>query len=123
MIFFRGLVQTGNHIVMGGGITAEIRVLIQISYMGARLDKSFAVIGFDHATDHFHQGGFAGPIAAHQTDPVALTNIQFHTVEKGRWPITQGNVFEGQKGWRQFENPVNYSLIGTHYCEMLCNAI
>jgi hypothetical protein len=49
------------------------------------------VVGFDFTGQKLEQGGLAGPVAAHQADPVAGVNLEVCILQQGQ--TAKGDIY------------------------------
>ena len=86
---------------LNGGITVEIRCLLQIADRRGRMAEHLAGLCFDNPGGNLHQGRFARAVAADEADPVARFDLQAGACEQGRAAEGKLDVIEFQNGRRQ----------------------
>ena len=73
---FANAAEARGHHVEDGAAGVLRHFLFQPRDLDARLHFHHAFVGLDLAADDFQQGGFAGAVAAHQTDALALVEAE-----------------------------------------------
>ena len=88
---FPGLQRAGGKITQSG-MAGHGRILLHITSRQTRRDHPRAAVWFNQAGHHFHQGGFSGPVAAHQGQPVAGLHNQIKPVKNRITAKCQRNI-------------------------------
>jgi hypothetical protein len=64
---------------------------------------NLAAIGLDLASQKAQQGGFAGAIAADETDALAALEFEAHPLQQGRMAIGEGDRAEANE-WHELKS-------------------